>query len=368
MIILRVEDIKKICTNMLFAIDDSDTSKLVDLLEIENKDNYFYLRITNNTYYAEYKINSYSKEEFRAVVDANLFLKLISKTTSETVQFDIKDNFLILVGNGEYKLPLVYKDSKILNLPTINVDNVTNNFNISSKILKNILVYNTKELQKGVVINPVQKCYYIDNKGAITFTSGACINDFSLEDPVKILLSQKLVRLFKLFNSDNVEFIIGQDSLNDIIQTKVKFITSDFSVTSIINSDESLINSIPAEAIREKAHHVYPYTITINSSVLLQSIERLLLFNSNTINNYSKFEFGPDSVKIYTTDKSNFETVNYDTLAEINENYSMILDLVDLKNSLEDFSRSHISFNFGDHQAVILDYSNIHIVIPEVIE
>ena len=48
----------------------------------------------------------------------------------------------------------------------------------------------------GVVSNPIQRLYYMDERGAVTFTSGACINNFTLEKPVKILLNNKLVKLF----------------------------------------------------------------------------------------------------------------------------------------------------------------------------
>ena len=75
----------------------------------------------------------------------------------------------------------------------------------------------------------------MDEKGAITFTNGACVNSFTLEQPVKLLFNNRLVKLFKLFKDESVKFTIGYDPISDdIIQTKVRFATSDIIITAIL--------------------------------------------------------------------------------------------------------------------------------------
>ena len=50
---------------------------------------------------------------------------------------------------------------------------------VDSEVLKSISHYNVKELAKGIIINPdIQKLHYVDEKGALTFTTGACVNNF----------------------------------------------------------------------------------------------------------------------------------------------------------------------------------------------
>ena len=82
--------------------------------------------------------------------------------------------------------------------------------------------YNTKQLNIGSVAKPVQKMFYIDNEGCITFTSGACVNNFTLEKPIRVLLNSRLVNLFKLFKDELVQFNLGYDPLSEtIIQTNI---------------------------------------------------------------------------------------------------------------------------------------------------
>ena len=60
-----------------------------------------------------------------------LFLKLISQITTETIDLNIVDNHVVVKGNGIYKLPLIFDGEKLLKLPEIRINNVTNSYNDS---------------------------------------------------------------------------------------------------------------------------------------------------------------------------------------------------------------------------------------------
>lgn len=369
MIILRTEDIKLTCTDILAAVDSNVLSKITETLEIIAKDGLMKMNVTNGEYYATVTLPISDKSvDMHATVNADVFLKLIARTTTETVELEVEDTTLKVNANGNYKIPLIYEGEELLNLPEIKIENETNSFNINTKILTSIMNYNSKELQRGFIAMPVQKLYYVDDKGAITFTSGACVNDFTLEKPVKLLLTQKLVNLFKIFTDSTVKFTLGQDMVNNIIQTKVKFETTTFSVTSIIPSDEGMLNSVPVDAIRNRAHDTYTHTVVLDKSQLLQTIDRLLLFSSNNLKLYSKFEFNTTSVKIYDVLEDNFEEIYYANSTMITEPYEAVLDLVDIKNTFSNFRDQYINLRFGNKEAIVVNNQNIYIVIPEVLK
>ena len=112
--------------------------------------------------------------------------------------------------------------------------NITSSFDIPVDVLKSILKYNTPELNKGVISNPVQKMYYVDEQGAITFTTGACVNKFSLPQPIKLLLNKKIVNLFNLFTGDDVHFSLSQEVKDGINITKIKFSTEYLTIVSFL--------------------------------------------------------------------------------------------------------------------------------------
>lgn len=366
--IIESEKLKDVSQKILTAVDSNELSVLTETLELKTLGNFLFMNVTNKEYFASVKLSLNSPEPFHATVNANLFLKLIAQITTKDIELNINDNALIVKGNGTYKIPLIYDNGNLLELPEIEIKNKVKEFSISSDILSSILAYNSKELLRGTISRPVQKLYYIDEQGAITFTSGACVNSFNLPEPVKILLNNRLVRLFKLFNKCEVKFTLGYDALSDdIIQTKVSFETDSIKLTAIISCDDTLLNSVPVSSIRGRANNLYDYSIILNKNELLQTLNRLILFTSakNTLKPYSLFKFDLDHVTIWDSDKDNHEDLNY-IGTNMPSVYEATLDIVDLKAVLDTCDEQDITINFGNHQAVVISRGNIKNIIPEI--
>lgn len=368
--ILRIEDLKEVCSKILSAVDSSEVSVLTETLELKTEGKVLYLSVTNKEYYVRIKLDLEEEVEFHATVNANIFLKLISQTTTETVEIVIDNTSLVVKGNGVYKLPLIYDNNKLLELPQIIINNTTSEFDIEGETLISILTYNSKEISKGNVVRPVQKLYYIDNEGAITFTTGACVNKFNLDKPIKILLNQKVVKLFKLFKDGNVHFTLGHDPITtELVQTKVKFESDNISITAILPSDSNLLASVPVDAIRQRASTIYPYSVSIDRDEFIQAINRLLLFTNSKefVKSFGIFEFHNDHVVVKDNTGINNEKLYYATPLD-NCSYTNSLDLIDVKLTLENCTEKYLTINFGDSQAVVVARGNVFNVIPEIIE
>ena len=369
-LIIRIEEIQQACGKILAAVDSNSLSVLTETLQIKTENKKMYISVTNREYLAKVKIDIPEDVEFLATVNANLFLKLVSQITTDTIELSVVDSTLILKGNGVYKLPLIFDGEKLLELPEIEIDNPTVEFDVDSNALLSLIQYNSKELTKGQPSHPMQKMYYVDEKGAITFIFGACVNSFTLEKPVKMLLNDRLVKLFKLFKGEKVHFTMGMDALtDDIIQTKVRFETPEVTITSILSCDDTMLKTFPVDSIRGRANATYPYSIKVNKDQFLQTINRLLLFSSansakDIIKPISEFKFEKDHVVVFDTRGENKEEVWYSN-STIEDSYDTYLDLNDLKVTLETCVDPYVTLEFGDTQAVVVTHGNIKNVIPE---
>ena len=171
--IIRIEDLKNVAQIILNAVDSNELSVITETLEIKVENNIFYMNVTNREYYARVKLPMHQTEEaFHATVNANLFLKLVSQITTDTVEFKVNKTSLMITANGVYKLPLIFDNDSLLELPEITINNITSEFDIEGNILSSILQYNSKQLTVGSISRPVQKLYYIDEKGALTVQEG----------------------------------------------------------------------------------------------------------------------------------------------------------------------------------------------------
>lgn len=366
--IIRTEDLKSLCSKILFAIDSSDLSILSDTLQLKMENQYLHMYVTNKEYFVDTKINTYEEDKFNATINAGLFLKLISNASSESIELNIKDNSLEVICDGKYNIPLVMDNDTMLELPILTINNITKSFNIDSSILNSILTYNSKELNKGIVTNQVQRMYYIDEHGAITFSNGACVNSFELEKPISILLPQKIVKLFKLFKDGGVNFNVGYDPIdNNLTQMKVSFEDDQTRIVAILALGDSLIKSVPVEAIRKRAFDNYDYSIVINRNYLLSAINRLSIFSTldkDTIPYV--FDFSNDYLTISNNNKTNTENIYYSNeVSNLKDIYTCKLYLFDLKAALEAYKDEYVTIKFGNNQAITLVHSNIYNIIPE---
>ena len=370
--ILQTEGFKTVCSLILSAIDASEISTLTETLELVTEGKTLYLNVTNKEYYCSIKFDLDHEEEFHATVNATLFLKLIAAVTTETIELNLHDTYITIKANGNYKIPLIFENDKLMELPMIVIENQTVDMNISSDILESILNYNTKELAIGSLAKPVQKMFYVDQEGCITFTTGACVNSFTLEKPIKILLNSRLVKLFKLFKGSLVKFKLGYDPISEtLIQTKISFRTDKIKLTAVTNGDDSLLNQVPVAAIRARASKTYPCSIVLNKDMLTEAVNRLLLFSAGygskeNVKPYSLFEFKEDKVTIYDSKSENVEILKYANDSKLTSQYQMTLDLIDFKKVLDGCTEQYITLNFGDGKACVIVRNAIRNVLPEV--
>ena len=373
--ILKTKKLQEVCSKILPAVESSELSSILDTLQLKTVDKVLCLSVTNKEYYVEVKLDITDEVDFHATVSANLFLKLVSQLTAEDIELTVSDNVLNVKANGSYKIPLIFEGEQLMELPVINIDNVVKEFDIPSGILNSILNYNTKELDKGTISRPIQKFFYVDEKGAITFTTGACVNSFELAEPVKILLNKRLVKLFKLFQDCSVHFKLAYDAVegsNDIVQTKVQFAASDIVITSILSCDDSMLSQIPVNAIRGRADNIYPYSVVLSKNDLMATLGRLMLFTSSSseidLKQNIMFVFGSDSVTVSDIKGENKEVLKYlNKESGIVDEYRANLDIMDLKLTLDTCVEPSITLSFGDGNAFILSRGSIKNVIPEVV-
>ena len=367
--ILKTEEFKDACSKIWTAVDTQETSSYADSVELKVEDNTLYLCVTNREYYVQVKFDIDEDEDFHATVKAALFLKLISQITTDTIELTATDNNLKIVGNGTYKIPLVYDEdtNELLELPQVEINNKVNDFYINSETLLSILKYNSDELNKGNVSKPVQNFYYVDEKGAITFTSGACVNNFTLSEPIKILLNNRLVKLFKLFKSGDVHFTLGLDPISsELNQTRVRFETDTVVISSkLVSGMADMLETIPVKSIRDRANKKYENVVFLNKNDLSNLISRLSLFTQKSTP-YGVFEFDTDHVTVFDKNKENKEVIYYSKPSIVNNApYTLNLDLNNLELTLKS-SEDDAEFRFGDSRAMIMVKGNIIDIMPEI--
>ena len=373
--ILKTKTFQEAANKILVAVG---LDKANANLELAAKDDALFLRVTNREQYAAVKFELEQPTEFRAVVDATLFLNLISGINTEEFELTINDtNINVKAGKSSYKLAMIYENDKLMELPIIKLEpnEVTVSMSVAHDILMSILNVNAREIQKAkkLDVNELQRYYYIDETGCFTFTTGACVNAFTLEKPIKLLLTDKVVKLFKLFNTD-VWMTYGHNVNSDgSLQPIVAFQTEDVYVATRLLNDETCIHKIkaPCDAMKNLIKEVYDHNLVLSASDLSAAIARLLMFHKNS-SAKADLSFVPAVVNFTNTELTisdmtgdNHEAITIENGSSTAGGYSMGVNLIDLKAVLDSCKNEHITVNCGNRKSIIINRGTISNVIAE---
>ena len=373
--ILKTKLFQEAANKILLAVG---VDKSAANLELAAKDNKLFLRVTNREFFAAVGFDLESPAEFRAVVDASLFLNLISGINTEEFELNINDtNVVVKAGKSSYKLAMIYENDQLMKLPVIklNKDQITVDMAISNDILMSILNVNGREIQKAkkLDVNELQRYYYIDETGCFTFTTGACVNAFTLEKPIKLLLTDKVVKLFKLFSTD-VWMSYGHTvNADGSLQPIVVFQTEDVYVATRLLNDETCIHKIkaPCDAMKNLVKEVYDHNLVLSASDMSSAISRLLMFYKNS-SAKADLSFVPATINFNSTELTisdvsgdNHEVITVENGSTTSNGYSMGVNLIDLKAVLDSCKNEHITMNCGNKKSIIICRANISNVIAE---
>ena len=368
---IKTKDFQEVATTIRQAIDDSITN-----LELVAKNAELFLNVTNKEYYVSVKFPLSEPIDFAATVDAALFLDLINGLTSEDFGLDIDGNSVVVSsGKSKYKVAMIYDNDKLMSLPIIRIANKTVEMSISADILDSILNVSSKEIAKvkKLDVNELQKMYYIDETGCFTFTTGACVNAFTLEKPVKLLLNERIVKLFKLFKED-VHFSLGQDPLpNGTVRTKISLETGNIYLAAVITNDDLLISKVQGPCISTKRfiNETYQHHVVLSAKAVAAAINRLMLFTKNSVDKVN-MAFIPanvvlDNDEMVLSDKfGNIESVTVENGSYVDESYSFKINLADVKAIVDSCKGEHVTMNCGNGRSVVFVRGNISNLVPEV--
>lgn len=369
--IVKTEEFKEACQTILLALDTKEVTLYNEALELVANGSVLNLNVTNRQYYVTVKFNLSSPTQFRASVKAKTFLSLVSKITTEYIELLVSDRTLKVKANGEYTFPIIFNNSVMLELPQINLGVITNSFSINSNILLSILSNNSKELTRGAEViknsqsRTAQPYYYIDEFGAITYTTGACVNTFTLPSPIKMLLDDKSVKLFKLFKGNTtIDFKMSQVALSETLTQTVLQFSTDKVILNTIMPESSLISSVPAITIREMANKSYPYNVVLSKDDLLEALNRLSIFNEDS-KLLIKVTISGDNLVLQSLTDDFIETLKTSGGSTVSEDYSFYLILKNLKLILDGYAEQYITMGFGDKKAIVFKKQDITDIIPE---
>ena len=333
------------------AIKCSSNNKLIPLTSLMNikvEKGLLTLTTTDATNYF-YTSKEVMCEDFEVSVMADLFTKLVQKTTAENIVLEYLQagGTLHVKGNGDYimELPLDENGSVIRFPKKVNDEFRTVCGTIKLSTVKNILNYNKPSLATSIEL-PSLTCYYCGDKVVTSDRFKICSNDIKMFDE-PILITAQLMELLGTVTSENISVFKGAgdmvfDAGNDVVYAPIT----------------EGIETFPVDAIMSLVNSDFESNCKVPRNAVLNLIDRLNLFVSPYDKRAVRITFSKDGMLFSSKKSSGVELIPYVENSNYTD-YTCMIDIEMLKSQVSSQEADNLNIYYGSEIAIKMVSNNI---------
>lgn len=287
--------------------------------------------------------NAESADVFYTVVNADMFTKLVNKTTCEYIKLENKENYLEFTGNGTYKLEITLNESgDKIKIPYKDIQTTIVNKVIELNELKEAINI-TKSSTSKDFDRPSLTGFYFGDKVITTNAYLLSVVQKSLVD-TPILIPYNVAELILSMSGTSVDLV--QDESQHLV-----FKSDDMQIYStqldgtpafpVSMTDDIISSSFPEKAI-------------LNKIALLNVLDRMLLFVTDYDKNGVFLTFSENGA-IITSQKSNAtETIEIKD-NELTSEFKCLININYLKTQVENIKGEYVTIYFGSKKLIKLE-------------
>lgn len=272
------------------------------------------------------------KGSLDAIVRADQFGKLIDKTSVDKVVLELKDNYLRVVGNGDYKVEIVLGET----YPFYEVPAQPSVMEAETAGLKKINTYN-KSAVSTTLADGYLTGYYVSGSEAVTSDSiKICINPVEVfEEPV--LLTAEMMTLATALSGDKFTIRTWDN----------KVMLSD-ATTVIYGAQLDGIDEFPD--VEAFADAEFASNVKLSKLGIAAILNRLTLFLDSFDKSEIMLEFTGKTLKI-STGKGSFEEIAY-AEANVAEPFVCTVNVVYLQDIVSAVQNEYFYLHFGEETMI----------------
>ena len=286
----------QILKDMLSKVNGCKPSNILEITnyyQLQTIDNGIALSATDGVNYITVKHEAQCDQDIDVIVKGDQFSKLIMKTTKDTVDLKVTENYLQVKGNGTYKVEIV--SDEIYPAPEFEGDKI---YKVSYDTLSKAIT-GGKNAKSNVPTDGVLFSYLIRNKFVITADAikvySRDIEGKGLED-LEILIPPTLANLLLVLDVEQVQLVVNEDV------TTLQAIGDNVVITGALADEYPNVEPLLAGE--------YPNVVELDVKQVLEALDRLNLFIGLYDKGIIDLVFTDETLTLATVGKS-VETVPY---------------------------------------------------------
>jgi len=351
---IKTEKLKEMVSRAVKGVGNNKLIPLTSLMCIELKDNKLTLITTDATNYLYITEDKVIADDFYAVVDANMFSKLISKMTCDNITLEIKTGILSVKGNGNYKIelpldengePIKYPD------PYEKLCDVSSDVGTINRTTIQVILETIKPALATTLENPCYTGYYVGDNIVATDTYKIASMGVKLFESDPKLVSAELLDLLAVMNAEKIRV---ETSDNDVI-----FITPDCIVCGKFMEG---IDDYAIDAITDLVNTEIDSFCSVPKSALLQLLDRLSLFVGTYDKNAVHLTFTNEGLQVSSKAANGIELIKY-VVSDNFKDFTCSIDIQMLTQEVKAIQSDVIEMYYGEDNAIKMTDGNITIIV-----
>ena len=357
---MSTQKLKEMVSRAIKGVGNNKLIPLTSLMCIEVGDHLLTLITTDATNYLYILEDDVPADDFYAVVDANIFSKLISKMTCENVSLEIKSgtNVMQVKGNGNYKIELpLDEDGQPIKYP----DPYTDTYDTSQiKEAKDIKTVNRTTIQvildsvkpalATTLENPCYTGYYMKDKVVATDTYKIASMNVPMFDEPR-LISPELLDLLSVMTAEKIDVEIDGNN--------IAYHTSDCIVCGKFMEG---VEDYAIDAISGLVDTEFDSYCSVPKGVLMQLLDRLSLFVGTYDKNAVDLTFTKEGLQVSSKAANGIEIIDYASSKNFQE-FTCSIDIQMFTQEVKAIQSDMIELYYGEDNAIKMVDSNITIVV-----
>jgi DNA polymerase III sliding clamp (beta) subunit (PCNA family) len=299
---LETKTLKNLVTRVMKGVGNNDSMMRTCWIGIKCAGNTLSMTAWDGENYLQVSEDKVVCDDFKVTVTADKFAQLISKTTCEEVTLELKDTYLKMKGNGDYKLELPVNDEGELDVyPEISFDfKKAKHTKIKLSSIVWALQSNKVSLAKTPEL-PHLMCYYFGDEVLTTNNTTAgmsVINVFN--EPV--MLKSDLVNLIATMENEDIDtYFFGE---------KIALVTPKTTIVGYCNESKAEFEDSVLEGLKGLFEQESPASCVVEKDKLLGILDRIMLF-VKTKEEGVRVLFTKQGIQFYNKDQSVNELLPY---------------------------------------------------------
>lgn len=290
-------------------------------------------------------------------VSAEMFSKLVLKTTSEFITLTLAKNVLKVKGNGTYTFPLSSdEEGDLISIPRVSLQGLE-----AVEILGEVDAKDFKEIynigKTALATNNAERVFtgfHLSKDGIVTSNGAKATLTRKKVTEKPLLLSNAFMALATLINSDKVKFHLHEN--------KVFATGKGLAVCGVCMPE---LAEYPIESIMEFVGTEFKNNVKLNKTALSNILDRVGLFIGIYDKNGVCFNFGETGVIVADLHGAASELLK--TEGKI-EPFTTTLDIQSLRDMLSVNPDEAISLDYGKKEAIRVSFGNTVQVLSTQLE